>query len=409
MLRVGLTGGIGAGKSTVARRLVDRGAVLVDSDVLARQAVAAGSDGLAAIVEAFGPQVVGPDGELDRPAMASVVFGDPDARRRLDGIVHPLVREMSDRLVDDAPPDAIVVQDVPLLIESGMAPAFGLVVVVGVEAEQRVRRLVDARGMSERDALARIAAQADDEQRRAAADVWLDNSGSEECTRARVDALWEQRLVPFEENLRAGRAVPCGPPVLVDPDPSWPEQARRIAARVAVAVGERGRGVEHIGSTAVPGLPAKDVLDLQLGVDSLEDADTLSDALAHAGFPRRDSGVADKQRSHESMHDDPDPALWRKRLHGSADPGRPVDLHVRERSGPAWRFAVRMRDWLSADDGARAEYAELEREAQRLYGTDPDAARYDAHKEPWFDAAATRMAQWAASSERTDSRDRANL
>ena len=399
MLRVGLTGGIGAGKSTVASRLVERGAVLVDSDVLARHAVAAGSDGLAAIAEEFGRQVVGPDGELDRPAMASLVFGDPDARRKLDGIVHPRVRELSARMIGEAAPDAIVVQDVPLLVEGGMARSFPLVVVVGVDAEDRVRRLVDARGMGEQDARARIAAQADDEQRRAAADVWLDNSGSEAETRARVDALWEQRLVPFEENLRAGRVSTGGSPVLVDPDPSWPDQARRIADRIAATAGERGRGVEHIGSTAVQGLVAEDVLDLQLGVDSMDEADALAGPLAEAGFPRGDGVVAV-----DTTSGDPD-----GRLHGSADPGRPVTLHVRVRSGPGWRYAIGMRDWLRADPDARAEYAELKREAQRLYGDDPDAARYAVHKEPWFAAAATRMAEWAASSERPDSRDRANL
>ena len=214
MLRTGLTGGIGAGKSTVARRLVERGAVLVDSDLLAREVVAAGSEGLAAIVTAFGDRVLRADGELDRPALASIVFADADARRELDGIVHPLVRARSDELVAAAAPDAIVVQDVPLLVEGGMAAAFPLVVVVGVDAEERIRRLVSARGMAEQDARARVAAQASDERRRAAADVWLDNSGTEEDTRRRVDALWDGRLVGFEENLRLGRPVPDGPPRL---------------------------------------------------------------------------------------------------------------------------------------------------------------------------------------------------
>ncbi|TCK24751.1 dephospho-CoA kinase [Pseudonocardia endophytica] len=391
MLRIGLTGGIGAGKSTVARRLVELGAVLVDSDVLARKAVAAGSEGLAAVAREFGPEVIGPDGEMDRPAVGAIVFGDPDALARLNAIVHPRVRELSDELVAGAAVDAIVVQDIPLLVEGGMASSFPLVVVVGVDAELRVHRLVEARGMGEQDARARIAAQADDERRRAVADVWLDNSGSEQDTRERVDALWEQRLVPFEENMRAGRVAPGGPPVLVDPDPSWPEQARRVADRVAAAVGERGRGVEHIGSTAVPGLVAKDVLDLQLGVDSLDDADAVEDALAAAGFPRREGVVADNPKP-----DDPDPGRWRKRLHGSADPGRRVNLHVRPRSGPGWRYAVAMRDWLRADPAARDEYAALKREAERLYGADPDAARYVGHKEPWFDAVATRMVQWSA-------------
>lgn len=400
MLRVGLTGGIGAGKSTVARRLVELGATLVDSDVLARQAVAAGSDGLAAVVEEFGPQVLGPDGEMDRPAVGKIVFGDPDALARLNGIVHPRVRELSDRMIADAPADAIVVQDVPLLVEGGMAPSFPLVVVVGVDAEQRVRRLVDARGMAEQDARARIAAQADDEQRRAVADVWLDNSGTERDTRGRVDALWEQRLVPFEANLRAGRVEPDGPPVLVGPDPTWPDEARRIGARVAAAAGERGRGVEHVGPTSVPGLAATDVLELQLGVDSPDDADALAGALAAAGFPRR-SGSGGPAAG--------DPAPGDPARHGSADPGRRVDLHVRVRSGPAWRSALDVRDWLRADPDARAEYAGLRREAERLYGADPDPARFVAHTEPWLEAATARMAQWSRSAERTDSRDRANL
>ncbi|RZT85452.1 dephospho-CoA kinase [Pseudonocardia sediminis] len=392
MLRVGLTGGIGAGKSTVARRLVERGAVLVDSDVIAREVVAAGSDGLAAIAEAFGPEVVGADGEMDRPAVASIVFGDPAARARLDAIVHPRVRERSDELIAAADRDAIVVQDVPLLVEGGMAAAFPLVVVVGLDAEERVRRLVGARGMAEADARARIGAQADDAQRRAAADVWLDNSGSGADTRRQVDALWDERLVPFEENLRAGRPVRSGPAELVDPDPTWPDQARRLAERVAAAAGERGRGVSHIGSTAVPGLVAKDVIDLQLAVDSLDDADALAGALAAAGFPARPEITADNPKDAE-----PDPARWGKRYHASADPGRPVHLHLRVHGSPGWTYALRMRDWLRADPGARAEYEALKREAAALFGADPDAARYAAHKEPWFDAADTRARTWASS------------
>ncbi|MDN5934196.1 MAG: dephospho-CoA kinase, partial [Pseudonocardia sp.] len=191
MLKVGLTGGIGSGKSTVARRLVERGAVLVDSDALAREVVAAGTPGLAAIVEAFGPDVLGAGGELDRPALASVVFGDAGARARLNAIVHPLVRERSDELIVAAAADAVVVQDVPLLVENGMAPHLPLVIVVHADAEERVRRLVGQRGMPEADARARIAAQADDAARRAAADVWLDNGGAPADRVAAVDALWD--------------------------------------------------------------------------------------------------------------------------------------------------------------------------------------------------------------------------
>lgn len=390
MLRVGLTGGIGAGKSTVARRLVERGAVLVDSDVLAREVVAPGSPGLAEVVAAFGEGVLDASGALDRPALAAVVFGDPAARERLNAIVHPRVRERSDALIAAAPEDAVVVQDIPLLVENGMAPRFPLVVVVHADAEERVRRLV-RRGLREEDARARIAAQATDEERRAAADVWLDNSGDERDLHAAVDELWERRLVPFEANLRQRRIAPAGPPRLVDPDPTWPETAARLRARVAAAAGERGRGVAHIGSTSVPGLPAKDVIDLQLGVDSLADADAVEDALAEAGFPR-----------HPRIdHDNPKPAgaaPWPKRFHGSADPLRPVNLHVREVGSPGWRYALLFRDWLRADPAARAEYLEVKRAAAARYAGDSDADRYVEVKEPWFDAAHERAEGWAATS-----------
>lgn len=369
MLRTGLTGGIGAGKSTVARRLVERGAVLVDSDRIAREVVAAGSDGLAAVVGAFGEQVLGPDGELDRPALASVVFGDPQARRTLDAVVHPLVRARSDELVAAAPADAVVVQDVPLLVEGGMGPAFGLVVVVGVDERERVARLVSARGMTEADARARIAAQADDAQRRAAADVWLDNSGPEEQTRARVDALWDGRLVPFERDLRAGRVPADGPPRLVHPDPTWPEQARRLVARVDAAAGSGGHGTEHVGSTAVPGLPARDVVDLQLAVTG--DPGAVGAALAAAGFPADPADPGDRAGT--------------VRVHRSADPGRPAVVVLREQGSPAWRHALELRDRLRTDDRARDGYAERKRAAAALYADDPEAARYRAHTAAWRD------------------------
>jgi dephospho-CoA kinase len=193
VLRIGLTGGIGSGKSTVARLLAERGAQVVDADVLAREVVGPGTPGLAAVAEAFGPGVLTGDGALDRPALAAVVFGDPEARARLDGIVHPLVRARAVQLIAAMPPDAVVVQDIPLLVETGQAASFDLVLVVEADLSARVARLVD-RGLTEEDARARIAAQATDEQRRAVADVVLDNSGTPEQLAAQVDRFWAERV-----------------------------------------------------------------------------------------------------------------------------------------------------------------------------------------------------------------------
>jgi dephospho-CoA kinase len=176
VLRIGLTGGIGSGKSTVSALLAARGAVVIDADRIAREVVEPGTAGLAAVVEAFGAGVLTGDGSLDRSALAAVVFADPEARKRLDGIVHPLVRARSAELAASAPDDAVVVHDVPLLVETGQAGAYDLVLVVQADPEIRVDRLV-RRGLTEEDARARIAVQATDEQRRAAADVVLVNDG----------------------------------------------------------------------------------------------------------------------------------------------------------------------------------------------------------------------------------------
>jgi dephospho-CoA kinase len=195
VLRIGLTGGIGSGKSSVSALLAERGARVVDADVLAREVVEPGTPGLAAIAEAFGPGVLTPDGALDRPALAAVVFADPDARRTLDGIVHPLVRARAIELITAMPADAVVVQDIPLLVETGQAPSFDLVLVVEAGLETRVARLV-GRGVSEQDARARIAAQATDAERRAVADVVLDNNGTLQDLAAQVDRFWAEHVEP---------------------------------------------------------------------------------------------------------------------------------------------------------------------------------------------------------------------
>jgi dephospho-CoA kinase len=188
VLLVGLTGGIGSGKSTVARALAERGAVVIDADVLARDVVEPGTPGLEAVVARFGADVLTGEGRLDRAALAGLVFDDEAARADLNGIVHPLVALETQRRVAAAPPGSVVVMDVPLLVEAARG-GYDLVVVVETPPEVRVDRLV-ARGMEREDARRRMAAQASDADRRAVADVVLDNSGSESELLRQVDDLW---------------------------------------------------------------------------------------------------------------------------------------------------------------------------------------------------------------------------
>ncbi|MCE6994037.1 dephospho-CoA kinase [Saccharothrix sp. S26] len=381
MLRVGLSGGIGSGKSTVAGRLAEHGAVVIDADRLAREVVEPGTDGLREVVEAFGADVLGPDGALNRPALAAKVFGDERALATLNGITHPRIAARTGELIAAAPEDAIIVHDVPLLVEKDMAPLYHLVVIVHADLDQRLVRLRD-RGVAEDDARRRIAAQADDGRRRAVADVWLDNSGTPDLVLARVDALWADRLVRYESNIRLRRYA-AGAPIVVPYDETWPAQAERVAARIRLAAG--GRAVEHIGSTSVPGLAAKDVLDFQLGVKSLDEAAELEEALAQAGFPSL--GVGEDAVRHEGDA----PQDWHKRLHAGADPGRRVNLHVRVEGGPAWTWAIRFRDWLRADAAAREEYAALKRELSDKHRGDADGFAYGEAKEPWMAAATARV------------------
>lgn len=206
MQRIGLTGGIAAGKSVAARRLAELGAVVIDSDVLAREAVAPGSVGLDAVVDEFGDAVLAADGSLDRAGLASIVFSDPAARARLDAIVHPIVRRLSaEREAAAAVTDhgAVVVHDIPLLVETGQADAFHVLVVVHTPAVLRVERLVRLRGMDRAEAEARVSAQASDDERLAVADVVLDGAGSDDDLRAQVDGLWDRLAVERADELAA--------------------------------------------------------------------------------------------------------------------------------------------------------------------------------------------------------------
>ncbi|NUT45590.1 MAG: dephospho-CoA kinase [Thermoactinospora sp.] len=192
MLKVGLTGGIGSGKSEVARRLAERGAVVIDADKIAREVVEPGTPGLARVVAAFGAEVLHPDGSLNREKLGSIVFADPERLATLNGIVHPLVGERVGLLQGQAAGDAIVVYDVPLLTENKLAPLYEVVVVVDAAEATRIARLAEHRGMAAEEARARIAAQATREERLAVADVVISNEGSLEELERQVSELWER-------------------------------------------------------------------------------------------------------------------------------------------------------------------------------------------------------------------------
>ncbi|MFB9962294.1 dephospho-CoA kinase [Sinosporangium siamense] len=190
MLKVGLTGGIGSGKSEVSRRLSARGAVVIDADKIAREVVEPGTPGLSAVVAEFGPEILREDGSLNREKLGSIVFADQSRLKALNAIVHPLVGTRAAELQQAAPADAIVVYDVPLLVENNLASMYDLVVVVDAADETRVERLMKHRNMPEPDARARLAAQAPRETRLAAADLVIDNEGPLEDLDPKVDTLW---------------------------------------------------------------------------------------------------------------------------------------------------------------------------------------------------------------------------
>ncbi|MFC4225224.1 dephospho-CoA kinase [Lysinibacter cavernae] len=195
MYLIGLTGGIAAGKSTVSRRLAEHGAHHIDADQLAREAVASGSKGLTSVAQAFGQEVITPDGNLDRAALGAIVFHDPAKLEVLNGIVHPEVQRLTrERFasITEGEPDAVIVYDVPLLVEAKVNHPWDLIVTVEAPVETRVRRLIELRGMTEDEARGRISKQATSEQRQEVADVVIDSSGSVDETIAQTDALWQR-------------------------------------------------------------------------------------------------------------------------------------------------------------------------------------------------------------------------
>jgi len=343
MLRVGLTGGIGAGKSTVTSVLASEGAVVVDADRVAREVVEPGTPGLAMIVAEFGESVLAPDGGLDRAALAAVAFADPERTAALNAITHPLIGERTQELLAAAPDDAITVHDMPLLVEGGMAPGYHLVIVVDTPAEVRLDRLVHARGMDAGDARARMSRQATDEQRRAVADVLVDNSGERGAVERSVRELLGRRLRPFEHNLRTGTPV-YGSREPVPYRAEWAAEARRAAERLRWVLGGLAGRVDHVGATSVPGLDAPDVVELQVGVADAAARDAAVEKLRGAGWVRA-TGSEDVL-----LH-------W-------CDPGRPLEVTVRAEEDPEQEFALLMSEVLE-DPTARAEYSTILREADR--------------------------------------------
>jgi dephospho-CoA kinase len=390
-LRVGVTGGIGSGKSSVAARLRALGAHVVDADAVAREVVEPGTSVLALIRERFGDSVIRDDGALDRGALAAVVFGDRDALHALEEITTPAIAARVTTMRRASPEGGVSVFDMPLLVERGLWVHEHLNLVVDVEADTRVRRLVEQRGLDEADARARIAAQASDDERRAVADVLIDNHGSLQQLEQDVDALWQKRIEPYAANLRDGRRTRrAGRGAVVEPRADWGLRGERVVAKIGAALARSGVATEvsHIGSTAVPGLLAKDVIDVQVGVRHLADADRadVRAAMTDAGY------VLSEENSSDAPKPGTDPAVWRKRFYGGCDPAQVVHVHLREMGSPGWRFAILFRDWLVHVPAEREAYAA---EKRRLLAIDDDTDAYVEAKEPWFDRAFTRANAWA--------------
>lgn len=341
---VGLTGGIGAGKSTVTAVLAEAGAVIVDADLIARQVVEPGTPGLAMLVAEFGEDIVGPEGELDRAALASKAFVDAERTAALNAITHPLIGERTAELFGSAPEDGIVVHDMPLLVEGAMTPGYHLVIVVDTPTEIRLERLVGQRGMPEDDARARMARQATDDARRAVADVLVDNSGPRGPVREAVRELVDRRLHPFEHNLRTGTPV-VGDRAVVPYRPEWEAEASRALARLRHVLGGVAVRADHVGPTAVDGLDAPDIVDLQVTVRASADVETALRMLTDAGY------VRDRSTEEPLLH-------W-------CDPARPLEVTIRAEEDPEHRFALVMAEVISEDPDARLEYSEILGRADR--------------------------------------------
>ncbi|GAA4285456.1 dephospho-CoA kinase [Brevibacterium daeguense] len=340
MLRIGLTGGIGAGKSTVAQLFRDHGAAVIDADVIAREVVEPGSPALSQLAEAFGVDVVAPDGTLQRTRLAEIAFADPDSTARLNGIMHPAIRQRTEYWYERYADRQVVVHDVPLLVENGMSRIYHLAVLVDVSAETRIERLTTSRGMDEADARRRIAAQASDQQRYEACDVVLDNHGSPADLAAAFEQVWSGRISPFAENLDGRCPAAAGGCGLPEHPVSAVHRAGRTRERIetwlrlggceqvpvellpaAPAPDRSVRGsAEPTGAEQAPGAEAPTVICVRAERDQLP---AVQGALSAAGFPAADRSASGA---------DPAPGDSGHRAEGaehrSADPCNPARVLV---------------------------------------------------------------------------------
>ncbi|MGB2935901.1 MAG: dephospho-CoA kinase [Nostocoides sp.] len=307
MMRIGLCGGMGSGKSTVAALLRERGAHLIDADAIARDIVQPGSAALLEIGARFGPRVLLPDGSSDRAALARIAFSDAQALQDLEAITHPRIWAATNEQFAALPADAIAVHDMPLLVEKRMSPEYHLVIAVLADPERRIRRLVDQRGLDLADVLRRITVQASDAQRRAAADVLIDNNTTPRELASQVGQLWHERIVPFAANLAAG--LPASPTRISADAVILAQQAARIAARIRRAES----GGDHLDAVPVRmTLLQRRTQILHVAIPAGQHGedpqrDEVSRRLTQAGFP---------------------PIAAEANHRGNADPAWPADIEL---------------------------------------------------------------------------------
>ncbi len=369
------------------------GAELIDADVLSREVVAPGSDGLRAVTERFGSEVLDSEGALDRAALAQVVFRDGSARARLESIVHPRVRARSAEIIAALPQNAVVVEDIPLLTETGAAPNHHLALAVEAPLELRLERLT-GRGMARDEAQRRIDNQASEKERRRACDVVLDNSGDERALELQVQRLWRERIEPFAANMMSARSAAESEKLrFIVHDEGWEQRFEHTAARLRRIMGSSAVRIDHVGSTAVPGLPATDVIDVQVTVVALSAVERMQSALERAGYFPIVDGRDVSQSGRIPDIADPESTGGQQFLYGSADPGNIVHIHFRAMDGIGRRLAVLFRDWLRQNESARVRYAaEKEEWAARV----DSYQEYRAAKESWFRTVGCPEAQeWA--------------